>query len=94
MTMTQMKMKRGKNKGNALATRFKGRHVEILNTRMQFVLIKKMTQKITQIKSQKYLMIDVRIVEDGVTNAQTAGATRKRKGDRKIPAKMPKSLQK
>ena len=39
-----------------------------------------------QIKKGKDLMEDVRIVEDGVTNAQTAGATIRKRKDRKITA--------
>ena len=42
----------------------------------------------TQTKRVKKLM------EDGVTNAQTAGTSRKKKKDRNITAKMQTSLQK
>ena len=53
-----------------------------------------MTQKTTQIKEQKDLTEDIRIVEDGVTNTQTAGTTRKFVRNRKITLKMQTSLQK
>ena len=45
-------------------------------------------------KKGEKLTANVRTVEDGVTNAQTAGTTRKSKRDRKITAKMQMSLQK
>ena len=47
-----------------------------------------MTQKMMQVKKAEDLMEDVRIVEDRVTNLQTAGATKRSRKDRKIMEKV------
>ena len=59
-----------------------------LDIRAQTVLTRKMTQEMTQIEKEGDIMADVRIVEDGVTNTQTAGATKSSRKDRKIAEKV------
>ena len=92
--MTQMRMKKKENKGTALATtsypRCKGRCYTSGNFghKSADCSNKKMTQKITLIKIAKDLMEDVHIVEDGVTNAQTAGTTKRSRKDKKIMTKV------
>ena len=44
----------------------------------------------TQIKRERDVMADVRTVEDGVTNTQTAGTTKSSRKDRKIAEKVQK----
>ena len=53
-----------------------------------------MTQQMMRIKKAKDLMEDARIVEDGVTNAQNVGTTKRSRKDKKIVAKVQTSLQK
>ena len=62
--------------------------METSDIRAQIVLTRKMTQKMMHIKTAKDLMEDVRIAEDGVTNAQTAGTTKRSRKDRKIMEKV------
>ena len=47
-----------------------------------------MIQKMILIKKAKHLTADVRIVEDGVTNAEIAETTKRSRKDRKIMAKV------
>ena len=68
--------------------------MEILDTRVQIALIRRMTQKMTQTRKVKDLTEDACAVEDRVTNMQTVGILRKNKRDRKLNAKMQTALQK
>ena len=55
---------------------------------MQIVPTRNMTQKTMQVRKVEDLMEDARIVEDKVTNAQTAGTTKRSRKDRKIREKV------
>ena len=59
-----------------------------LDIRAQIVLTKKSSQKMMHVEKEGDFMADVRIVEDGVRNTQTAGTTKRSRKDRKITEKV------